>query len=114
MALSVSRRDGGLTPAERSLRARLAAYALHAQGGTSTKAGTAAFLRRFEREVDPHGALPPLECARRAEYALKAHMSRLALKASRARSRKAENGTSVGELPEARASEVHDDALPSA
>ncbi len=101
MALSVSRRDGGLTPAQRSLRARLAAYALHAKGGTSTKAGTSAFLTRFEREVDPSGTLPPAERARRAEYALKAHMSRLALKASRARSRTGRTGAMVIELSQA-------------
>ena len=78
-----------MTPAQRSLRARAAAYARHAQGGTSTKAGTAAFLARFERQVDPAGSLPPNERARRATFALKSHMSLLALKASRARDRKA-------------------------
>lgn len=74
-----------LTPAQRRLRARVGAYALHAQGGTSTKAGTAAFLARFDRQVDPDGLLLPEERARRAGLALKAHMSTLALKASRAR-----------------------------
>lgn len=76
-----------LTPSERSLRARAAAHALHAQGGTSTKAGTAAFLGRFERQVDPEGVLEPAERSRRAGHALKAHMSLLALRASRVRSR---------------------------
>lgn len=77
-----------LSPSERRLRAKAAAYALHAQGGTSTGAGTAAFLARFERQVDPQGVLPPDERARRARYALRAHMAALALKASRARSRR--------------------------
>lgn len=77
----------GLTPGQRKVRARLAAHALHAQGGTSTKAGTAAFLARFDREVDPDGILAPEERARRAEHARKAYMGRLALKASRARQR---------------------------
>jgi hypothetical protein len=76
-----------LSPSERSLRARAAAHALHAQGGTSTKAGTAAFLERFERAVDPDGSLPPEERARRAEHARKSYMSSLALKSSRARRR---------------------------
>lgn len=76
-----------LTPSQRTLRARAAAFALHAKGGTSTKAGTAAFLARFEREVDPTGILTPVERARRAEFARKAYFSRLALKASRARSK---------------------------
>lgn len=79
-----------LTPEQRSLRARAGAHALHAMGGTSTKAGTAAFMARFERQVDPDGSLPPDERARRAAHARKAYMSGLALKASRARSRKAD------------------------
>lgn len=78
-----------LSAPQRKLRARAAAHALHAQGGTSTKAGTAAFLARFEREVDPHGLLAPEERARRASHARKAYMSGLALKASRARTKKA-------------------------
>ena len=77
-----------LSPAQRSLRARAAAHALHAMGGTSTKAGTAAFLARFERQVDPDRLLTPEERARRAEHARKAYMATLALKASRARSRR--------------------------
>jgi hypothetical protein len=85
-----------LTAAERSLRARAAAHALHAQGGTSTKAGTAAFLARFERQVDPAGTLAPDERARRAEHALKAHMSALALKASRARSKNKKTTAALG------------------
>lgn len=78
-----------LSPTERTLRARAAAHALHAQGGTSTKAGTAAFLARFEHQVDPDGVLAPDVRARRAEHALKAHMSTLALRASRARRQRA-------------------------
>jgi hypothetical protein len=74
-----------LTPAQRTLRARAAAYALHAQGGTSTKAGTAAFLARFEDQVDPDGILAPEERAKRAEHARRAYFTKLALKASRAR-----------------------------
>jgi hypothetical protein len=46
---------GGLTPAQRSLRSRLAAYSLHAKRDPkeTTQAARAAFLTRFEREVDP-------------------------------------------------------------
>lgn len=88
-----------LSPSERRLRARAAAYALHAQGGTSTTAATAAFLARFERQVDPEGALAPEERARRAEHALKAHMSALALKACRARSRRAAGRAASGDRP---------------
>ena len=78
-----------LTPGQRKLRARAAAFALHAQGGTTTKAATAAFLDKFEREVDPAGVLDPAERVRRAQYARKSYMAALSLKASRARGRKA-------------------------
>jgi murein L,D-transpeptidase YcbB/YkuD len=74
-----------LTPAERRLRSRAAAYALHAQGGTATHAGTAAFLNRFEREVDPTGTLAPEERARRAMFARKSYMANLSLRAMKAR-----------------------------
>jgi hypothetical protein len=77
-----------LTAAQRSLRARIGALALHAQGGTNTAAATRARLARFEREVDPDGSLPPEERARRASLARKAYMMRLALASSRARSKK--------------------------
>lgn len=76
-----------LTPAQRSLRARIAPHALHAQGGTNTAAATTAFLSRFDRQVDPDGVLPPGERARRADHARRAYMSSLALKASRAKTR---------------------------
>ena len=78
-----------LTASERSTRARAAAYALHAMGGTTTKAATAAFLDKFEREVDPAGILPPAERVRRAGFARRSYMAALSLKASRARHRKA-------------------------
>lgn len=75
-----------LSASQRSLRAKAAAHALHAQGGTNTKAGTAAFIERFERQVDPDGRLTPEERTRRATHARKSYMAGLALKASRARS----------------------------
>lgn len=80
-----------MTPEQRTLRARIAAHAMHARHDTqkTTSAGREAFLARFEREVDPDGTLPPAERARRAEHARKAYFTGLALKSSRARSRKA-------------------------
>jgi hypothetical protein len=83
-----------LTPEQRSLRGRIGAFALHAQGGTSTRAATTAFLSRFESQVDPDGVLSPEERSRRALLARKAHMSRLAL-ASRARSSKRKDAAEV-------------------
>lgn len=78
-----------LTPSQRTLRARVAAHALHAQGGTSTLAATSAFLARFEAQVDPEGKLTPTERHQRARHARKAYMGRLALASSRARTKKA-------------------------
>lgn len=99
-----------LTPSERSLRARAGAYALHAMGGTSTKAGTAAFLAKFEKQVDPGGTLPPEERARRATFALKSYMCKLELKASRARGRQTVKTATAVEMPVAVTSEVRHDA----
>ena len=82
-----------MTPAQRALRAKLAAHASWANT-TDRAARTAAARKaahdRFEREVDPDGALPPDERARRAASARRAHFSRLALLSARKRrSRKA-------------------------
>jgi hypothetical protein len=76
--------------AERSLRARLAAYALHAQHDPreTTAKGRAAFLARFDREVDPEGLLEPEERRRRAEQARRAYFARLSLAAVKARQAK--------------------------
>ena len=69
------------SPAERSLRARLAAYAMHAQHDSrqTSAPGRVAFQARFEREVDPDGRLDPEERRRRAEHARSAYFARLAL-----------------------------------
>jgi len=76
-----------MSPAERVLRARIAAYRLHATRDSreTTRAAREAFLSRFEREVDPDQALPEAERRRRAEAAKKAYFARLALKSARAR-----------------------------
>lgn len=77
-----------LTPAQRSIRARIAAETVHARGLTNTRNATAAFAARFEREVDPEGVLDPAERAKRAGHARRAYMLGLALKASQARRRR--------------------------
>ncbi len=71
-----------LTPAQRSLRARIAAYALHATHDprVTTRPARDAFMARFERQVDPDGTLPGHERRRRAEAAKKAYFNALALK----------------------------------
>ncbi len=74
-----------LTPEERTLRARLGAHSLHASSDPreTTAKARVAFLAKFEDQVDPDRMLPEDERKRRAEQALKAHMSRLALERSR-------------------------------
>ncbi len=88
-----------LTPQQRTLRARAAAYAQHAQGRTNTGPATVGQLARFEREVDPDGALTPEERARRAEFARRSYMAKLALKASRAASVAKAKAAPAGKAP---------------
>lgn len=45
-------------------------------------------LKKFEKEVDPDGSLPPAERAKRAEHARKAYFKRLALKSAQTRRRR--------------------------
>ena len=78
-----------MTPAERSLRARLATYCLHAQVDSRdhTEPARRAFMSRFEDEVDPNRVLSEAERQRRAEQAKKAYFTRLALRSVQARRR---------------------------
>ncbi|MBB3666384.1 MULTISPECIES: hypothetical protein [Prauserella salsuginis group] len=80
-----------MTPEQRVMRARIAAHAQHAQGRTNTAAARKAFADRWEREVDPDGVLAPVERAKRAEHAKRAHFQRLALKSAQSRARKTRN-----------------------
>jgi hypothetical protein len=85
------RRGEPLTPAERSLRARMAVYVSWAQTNdrsARTAPARRAALGRFERQVDPNGALKPAERTRRAEQAMRAHMARLAVRSALARRRR--------------------------
>jgi hypothetical protein len=50
-----------------------------------TRPAREAFLKRFEREVDPNEELSPDERRRRAEHAKRAYMLRLAKRAVAAR-----------------------------
>lgn len=82
-----------LTPAERSLRARLAVHTSWANTTDRRKRtsnGTAAFLARFERQVDPDGVMSPADRAKAVESAKSAYFAGLALKASKARRAKAQ------------------------
>lgn len=80
--------DKTLSPAQRILRARMAAYSLHAQGKTNTAPATRGFQLRFERQVDPTNELEPAERTKRAKAAMRAYMAGLALASSKAKQRK--------------------------
>lgn len=76
-----------LKPSERTLRARIGAHSVHAKHDRveMTKAAREAFLASFATRVDPDNELPVEERGRRADHALRAHMSRLSLLAAKAR-----------------------------
>ena len=80
-----------LSPAQRTMRSRAAAYAAHAKRDPkeTTEPARRAFADRFIDQVDPLRELPEDERARRAASAMKSYMQSLALKSSRARSAKA-------------------------
>lgn len=73
----------------RSRATRIAAHRMHAMHDSraTTANGRAAFLDRFEREVDPDGLLDPKERAKRAHHAKRAYFLALALKSAQARRR---------------------------
>lgn len=75
------------TPAERSLRARAAAYRLHSlyDSRDLTANARTAFQDRFARQVDPSGTLPEAERQRRAECARKAYFAALAARSAQTR-----------------------------
>jgi hypothetical protein len=78
------------TPQERRLQAHAAAHeswARTSDPAARTANARAAFLDRFERQVDPDGVLDAAERSRRAGHARKAYFARLALKSAQARRR---------------------------
>jgi hypothetical protein len=82
------RGEGGLTPQQRSRRARIAAHASWANTtdrAGRTAAATASFLARFERQVDPLGVLEPGMREQMALHARRAYMLRLAERSAKAR-----------------------------
>lgn len=77
-----------MSPAERSMRSRLAAHRSWANTddpAARTQPAREASMARFERQVDPEGLLAPAERQRRAEHARKAYFLELALKSAKAR-----------------------------
>ena len=73
---------------------RLGALVLHSTHDSkeltrNARAASPGSTDYFLRQVDPDGVLDPAERQRRAEYAKKAHFTRLAMKSAAARSSKA-------------------------
>lgn len=81
-----------LTPAERSLRARIAANVKWSQydpieATASARAVSPGADAYWEKQVDPDGELPEAERLRRAQCLKRAHFQRMALASARARSK---------------------------
>lgn len=74
-------------PTSMALRGRIGAYVQKSRHDPRelTKAGRAAFLAKFEEQVDPERKLPEAERKRRAEAAHRAHMISLSFKSAEAR-----------------------------
>jgi hypothetical protein len=84
-----------LTREQRSIRASIAAHTRWSREDPAANAqrGQAGLLARFDREVrEAEPGLSEAEYSRRAGCAYKAHMARLALASSKARTRKASSG----------------------
>lgn len=75
---------------QHALAGRIGAFRTHATHDVreTTANARAAFLARFEAEVDPSGELPADERARRAEAARRAYFARLAYQSAAARAKK--------------------------
>lgn len=77
-----------MTPAQRSLRARIAtqtAWANCPDRTAKAKHAQAGLLRKFEDQVDPERKLPEDERLKRAKALRRAHMSRLAYNREKAK-----------------------------
>lgn len=88
-----------MTPAQKSLHARMAAH-VRWSGAEDPQQATAAArakgpgqLAYWERKVDPDDSLPQGERTRRAEHAKKAHFARLAIASAQARGRRSSGST---------------------
>lgn len=81
-----------LSSSERQMRGRIGAYRLHAlhDPRLTTAHGRAAFLARFEVEVDPDHTLPEEERTRRASMARKAYFQKLAYLSAKTRRERAQ------------------------
>jgi hypothetical protein len=72
----------------KNINARIAAEVSWARTGdrsARTRPARETFLKRFEKEVDPDGTLPPEERQQRAEHAKRAYMLQLAKRSAAVR-----------------------------
>lgn len=75
-----------LSPEQRVLRAKVAvhqSWANTTDRTARTAPARAAFMKRFEDQVDPERTLPEAQRKQRAESAMRSHMASLALKRSK-------------------------------
>jgi hypothetical protein len=81
-----------LTPGQRKLRASIAANTRWSRDDpvAGTEAARLAWYQRFVDQVDPDRSLSEHVRERKAQAAMRAHMARLALASSKARSKRAE------------------------
>jgi hypothetical protein len=92
--VSSEERQHGLTNTERTLRARIGGYRLHALHDTmevsanGRKAAADSLEARLLAEIDPDSTLPPDKRAARLARARKAHFTQLAYRSARARSKR--------------------------
>jgi len=79
-----------MDPTDLALRGRIGAHLVHARydGRLLTAPARAAFLGRFERQVDPDGRLPADERRRRAAHLRAAYFARLARASALARAKR--------------------------
>src|SRR3712207_5631457 len=82
-----------IDPDEMALRGRIGAHVVHRRYDSRelTAAGRAAFVSKFEDEVDPGRVLPDAERQRGAEHAGRAHFAKLARLSANARRTKKEH-----------------------
>ncbi len=75
------------TPSQRRLAARIGGLSLHLNNDSNEIAAHArlGLERKFEREVDPEGRLPPAELANKVRLAKCLYYTRLALRSVKAR-----------------------------
>jgi hypothetical protein len=89
--MATRRRTSRMDRTDLALRGRIGAHLLHARHDSRvlTAPARAAFLARFEREVDPTGSLPADERRRRASHLRAAYFARLARLSALARKTRA-------------------------